>query len=89
MRYSTLVKGNPCGLFGSSKGLRQGDPLSPTLFILVMEALSRIMDKVVLERYKKGFNAAIGDIVSLSASHLLFLEIPWFFVMQMCFSLIF
>lgn len=46
--FSVLVNGNLCGFFGSSRDLRQGDPLSPMLFVLVIEALRRRMDRAVL-----------------------------------------
>ncbi|GJY08595.1 putative RNA-directed DNA polymerase, partial [Tanacetum coccineum] len=68
-RTSILVNGSPSREFSLHRGLRQGDPLSPFLFILVMEGLSVAIKDAISAGLFQG--ATIG---SLQISHLLFAD---------------
>ncbi|XP_075103600.1 putative mitochondrial protein AtMg01250 [Nicotiana tabacum] len=53
--YSVLINGQPHGFFKSSRGVKQRDSLSPTLFILAAEALSKGLNALHMNLYFCGF----------------------------------
>lgn len=44
---SVMVNGSPTIEFKMERGLRQGDPLSPFLFLIVVEGLNAIVEEAV------------------------------------------
>ena len=68
VQFSILINGSLADFFGSSRGLRQGDPLSPMLFLVMMEVLSRMMKRVEGASLFRGFQAVgsrgVGECVS-------------------------
>jgi hypothetical protein len=70
------VKGE---FFQIAKGLRQGDPLSTVLFNLVVDILSRMLQKAAENGLIKGLGNDIieGGVISLPCSMLMTLSCLW------------
>ena len=54
--YSILVNREPKGDIKPSRGIRQGDPLSPYLFLLCSEGLNRMLQQAVANDQIRGFS---------------------------------
>eukprot|EP00253_Pinus_taeda_P027374 PITA_27374 len=68
--FSILINGSASHFFHSERGLRQGCPLSPLLFLLVMEGLSRLIISATRDGTLKGLK--ISEECYLT--HLLFVD---------------
>ncbi|PNY14675.1 ribonuclease H [Trifolium pratense] len=71
VNYSVLVNFEKVGPIIPGRGLRQGDPLSPYLFILVTEGLSTLLKKSLASGELHGVQICRGAPV---VSHLLFAD---------------
>nr|GEU94816.1 RNA-directed DNA polymerase, eukaryota, reverse transcriptase zinc-binding domain protein [Tanacetum cinerariifolium] len=69
-RSSILVNGSPTEEFQFYKGLKQGDPISPFLFILIMESLHLSFQKVV----DAGMFTGINLSPSVNISHMFYAD---------------
>ena len=73
-KFSVLVNGVPVGFFPSSRGLHQGDPLSPYLFVMGMEVLSVLIRRAVEGGFISGCSIWRGRRQTINISHLLFAD---------------
>ena len=74
VRFSILINGSPRDFFGNSRRLRQGDPLSPLLFSIIMKALSHLLDGVTHAGQMSGFSIGTTTNTPLTVYHLLFAD---------------
>lgn len=63
--FSIVVNGSPQGFFQAQRGLRQGDPLSPFRFVIIGEALSRMLSRAVEAKLISGCRVAFGGLTVL------------------------
>jgi hypothetical protein len=68
--FAVLINGEASSFFKSERGLRQGCPLSPYLFILIMEGLSLLLSNFFAEHHISGIK--VSKLVKMV--HLLFVD---------------
>jgi hypothetical protein len=71
VKFSVLVNGQLTETFIPSRGLRQGDPLSPYLFLFVAESLTKVINKAVQANMLQEFKICRN---SPGISHLMFAD---------------
>ena len=69
--YSVLINGEPKGKINPTRGLRQGDPISPYLFLLCAEGLSARLRREEYGENGRGISVGRG---APRVSHLLFAD---------------
>ena len=69
--YSILINGQPSPQFSPSRGLRQGDPLSPHLFLFYAEAFSSLIRKAETQNSIHGYKICRR---APAVSHLFFVD---------------
>ena len=69
---SVLVNGSPMAEFPLKRGLRQGDPLSPLLFLLAAEGFHVLMDSLSINNLFSGYH--MGRSEPVIVSHLKFVD---------------
>ena len=72
--FSVLFNGSPTGFFRSSRGLGQGGPLSPYLFVIGMETLRGLLKCAMEGNFISGCKFEGKDGGELIISHLLYAD---------------
>ena len=70
--FSMLVNDTSTGFFQSSRGLRQGDPLSPYLFVITMEVFSCFLKRAMDGGFPSSCRVKSRSEEGVQISHWLF-----------------
>ncbi|CAA7029125.1 unnamed protein product [Microthlaspi erraticum] len=76
VNYQVLINGIPHGSINPTRGIRQGDPLSPYLFIICTEMLARMLQKAERDQRISGIRVARN---APAVTHLMFADDSMFY----------
>lgn len=74
--YSVLINGAPYGFLQPQQGIRQGDPLSPYLFLICAEMLFQKLEIAQHQKWLQGLSISVGRP---RINHLFFADDSLFF----------
>ena len=69
--YSVLINGEPRGFVNPSRGIKQGDPLSPYLFLVCTEGMSALLRRAEERKQLQGILSCRNGV---RICHLLFAD---------------
>ena len=72
--YSILVNDQPTGLIYPSQGQRQGDPLSPFLFLFCAEGLNALLCQAANNKEIQGYYICRADILFVKQVQILLIS---------------
>jgi len=72
--FAVLVNSSPSQFFSASRGLRQGEPITPLLFLLIMEVFTRMVNLAATAGLISGFFVGRLNESTTNVFHLLFAD---------------
>ncbi|PHT80461.1 hypothetical protein T459_18513 [Capsicum annuum] len=74
VKFFVLINGSPGGFFNAHRGIRQGDPLFPFLFIIAMEGLNNMLNIAKEAGRIQGFEVSKVAGNSVEITHLQYVD---------------
>jgi hypothetical protein len=82
--FSVKLNGGRSESFLPSRGLRQGDPISPYLFLFCVEGFSALLKQAQIQKEIRGVSFGAGDRMSLTSCLRMIASCSWRHLVKAC-----